>query len=84
MGPATRLRACEKRPYRQIGLCAGGAASAQGAHFYPGVIQRINRKLAAKGQIPGHARWKQDYGDYCTPDLSGNVMDADINPEELP
>jgi hypothetical protein len=48
------------------------------------VIQRINRKLAAKGQIlMATRRWKLDYGDYYILDLSGNVMDANIDPEEL-
>jgi hypothetical protein len=48
------------------------------------VIQRINRKLAAKGQILKRARrpWVKPRRYYIV-DLSGNVMDADINPEAL-
>jgi hypothetical protein len=48
------------------------------------VIQRINVKLAAKGQIlktrPGNWLKRKRY--YIV-DLSGTVMDPDIDPEEL-
>ena len=50
------------------------------------VIERINRKLAAKSQIlmaTRRVKMKLDYGHYYIIDLSGNVMDMDINPEEL-
>ena len=51
------------------------------------VVERINRKLAAKGQILIKAtpwmKLRLDYGDYYTLDLSGNVMDTHIDPEEL-
>ena len=52
------------------------------------VVQRINRKLAAQGQILIKAtRWMKlkqlDFGDYYILDLSGNVMDAHIDPGEL-
>ena len=50
------------------------------------VIQLINRKLAAKGQIlmtTRHMKMKVHCGDYYILDLSGNVMDMDIDPEEL-
>lgn len=51
------------------------------------VIQQINRKLAAKGQVLTATRRlmrsKQDRGDYCILDLSGNVMDTHIDLEEL-
>jgi hypothetical protein len=48
------------------------------------VIRRINRKLAAKGQILKKARrpWVKPMRYYIV-DLSGNVMDADIDPLEL-
>jgi hypothetical protein len=50
------------------------------------VIQRINRKLAAKGQILMATRkmkMTQHFGDYYILDLSGNVIDTHIDPEEL-
>ena len=52
------------------------------------VVQRINQKLAAKGQILiKTTRWMKlkqlDFGDYYILDLSGNVMDTHIDPEEL-
>ena len=50
------------------------------------VVQWINRKLAAKGQILMATRkmkMKQHLGDYYILDLSGNVMDAHIDPEKL-
>ena len=51
------------------------------------VIERINRNLAAKGQILRATRtWMQmklDYGEYYILNLNGNVMDTDIDPEEL-
>ena len=52
------------------------------------VVRRINQKLAAKGQIlikaaPWMKLKKIDLGDYYILDLSGNVMDTHIDPEEL-
>ena len=52
------------------------------------VVKRINQKLAAKGQIlikatPWMKLKKIDFGDYYILDLSGNVMDTHIDPEEL-
>ena len=50
------------------------------------VVQRINRELAAKGQILMTTRRMQvkaHLGDYYILDLSGNVMDAHIDPEKL-
>ena len=52
------------------------------------VVKRINRKLAAKGQILIKAtRWmklkQMDFGDHYILDLSGNVMDSHIDPGEL-
>jgi hypothetical protein len=50
------------------------------------VIERINRKLAAKGQIlttTRHMRMNMHCGDYHILDLSGNVVDTHIDPEEL-
>ena len=50
------------------------------------VVQRINRELAAKGQIlmpTRHARITQHFGDYYLLVLSGNVIDMDIDPEKL-
>ena len=50
------------------------------------VVQRINRKLAAKGQILMTTRRMQikaHFGDYYILDLSGNVMDTHIDPEKL-
>jgi CRP/FNR family transcriptional regulator, cyclic AMP receptor protein len=50
------------------------------------IVQRINQKLVAKGQIlmaTRRMKMKLDYGDYYILDLSGNVMDLDIDPEEL-
>ena len=51
------------------------------------VVQRINRKLAANGQILIKAtlwmRMKLDYGDYYVLDLNGKVMDTHIDPEKL-
>ena len=52
------------------------------------VVQRINRKLAAKGQILIKAtRWMKlkqlDFGEYYILDLSGKLTDSNIDPEEL-
>ena len=50
------------------------------------VVQRINRELAAKGQILMTTRRMQikaHLGDYYILDLSGNVMDTHIDPEKL-
>ena len=51
------------------------------------VVQRINRKLAAKGQILIKAtlwmRMVLHYGDYYILDLNGKVMDTHIDPEKL-
>ena len=52
------------------------------------VIKRINQKLAAKGQIlikatPWMKLKKINFGDYYILDLSGNVTDTHIDPEEL-
>jgi hypothetical protein len=50
------------------------------------VVQRINQKLAAKGQIlmPTHRmKMQQHFGDYYILGLSGNVIDMDIDPEKL-
>jgi hypothetical protein len=48
------------------------------------VIERINLKLAAKGQILMAARrMTRQFGEYDILDLSGNVIDMDIDPEEL-
>jgi hypothetical protein len=51
------------------------------------ILERINRKLAAKGQILIKAtpwmKLKLDYGDYYTLDLSGKLMDTHIDPKEL-
>jgi hypothetical protein len=50
------------------------------------VVQWINRKLAAKGQILMATRkmkMTQHLGDYYILDLSGNVMDTQIDPEKL-
>ena len=50
------------------------------------VVQRINRELAAKGQILMTTRRMQikaHLGDYYILDLSGNVMDMHIDPEKL-
>ena len=48
------------------------------------VIGQINRKLATKGQILKKARhpWVKPKRYYIL-DLSGNVMDADVDPLEL-
>ena len=50
------------------------------------VVQRINRKLAAKGQILIKAtlwmRMVLHYGDYYILDLNGKVMDTHIDPGE--
>ena len=48
------------------------------------IIKRINRKLAAKGQIlKAKRRMNPHCGDYYILDLSGNVVDTHIDPEEL-
>ena len=51
------------------------------------VVERINRKLAATGQIlikgTPWMRMKLDYGDYYILDLNGKVMDTHIDPEKL-
>ncbi|MGB9053607.1 MAG: hypothetical protein WCC54_14990 [Pseudolabrys sp.] len=48
------------------------------------VVQRINRKLAAKGQILIKAtlwmRMVLHYGDYYILDLNGKVIDTHIDP----
>ena len=52
----------------------------------PEVVQRINRKLASKGQIlmaTQKMHMTQHVGDYYILDLNGNVMDAHIDPEKL-
>ena len=48
------------------------------------IIERINWKLAAKGQIllPTRRMMRQ-FGDYYILDMNGNVIDMDIDPEEL-
>ena len=49
-------------------------------------IQRINRKLAAKGQIlmaTRQMKMTRHFGDYYVLDLSGNVIDMDVDPEKL-
>ena len=50
------------------------------------VIQRINRKLAVKGQIlmaTRQMKMTQHFGDYYILELSGNVIDMDVEPEKL-
>ena len=47
------------------------------------VIRRINRKLAAKGQILKARHSWAKVKRYYILDLSGNVVDADIDPEAL-
>jgi hypothetical protein len=50
------------------------------------VIQRINRKLAAKGQIlmaTRQMKMTRHFGDYYVLDLSGNVIDMDVDPKKL-
>jgi hypothetical protein len=50
------------------------------------VVQWINRKLAAKGQILMATRkmsMTRHLGDYYILDLSGNVMNTHIDPEKL-
>ena len=50
------------------------------------MVERINRKLAANGQIlMATRRMKtiQHFGDYYILELSGNVVDAHIDPEKL-
>ena len=51
------------------------------------LVQRINRKLAAKGQILIKGtlwmRMMLHYGDYYILDLNGKVMDTHIDPEKL-
>jgi hypothetical protein len=52
------------------------------------VVQRINRKLAAKGQIllvASRHKMKitHHFGNYYILDLNGNVMDTHTDPEEL-
>ena len=50
------------------------------------VVQRINRKLAAKGQIlmaTRQMKMTRHFGDYYVLDLSGNVIDMDVDPEKL-
>ena len=50
------------------------------------VVQRINRKLAAKGQILIKAtlwmRMVLHYGDYYILDLNGKVIDTHIDPKK--
>ena len=51
------------------------------------LVKRINRKLAATGQILIKATlWMRitlDYGDYYILDLNGKVMDTHIDPDKL-
>jgi hypothetical protein len=48
------------------------------------IIERINLKLAARGQILMAARrMTRQFGEYYIRDMSGNVIDVDIDPEEL-
>ena len=48
------------------------------------IIERINWKLAAKGQIlVPTRRMTRQFGDYYILDLSGNVINMNIDPEEL-
>ena len=50
------------------------------------VVERINRKLAAKGQILKARRlmkMRPHCGDYYILDSNGNVMDMNVDPEEL-
>ena len=51
------------------------------------VVQRISRKLAAKGQILIKAtlwmRMVLHYGDYYILDLNGKVIDTHIDPKKL-
>ena len=51
------------------------------------VIQRINQELAAKGQVLMATRqmmkMTRHFGDYYVVDLSGRVIDMDVDPEAL-
>ena len=50
------------------------------------VIQRINRKLAARGQVVMSTRkmkMTQYFGDCYILDVSGKVIEMDVDPEEL-
>ena len=51
------------------------------------LVKRINRKLAATGQIlikgTPWMRVKLDYGDYYILNSNGKVIDTHIDPEEL-
>ena len=50
------------------------------------IVQSINRKLAARGQIlmaTRRMRTTQHLGAYYILDASGNVIDTDIDPEKL-
>ena len=47
------------------------------------IIERINWNLAAKGQILKARRSRMQVKRYYILDLSGNVMDADIDAEAL-
>jgi hypothetical protein len=50
------------------------------------VIERINQKLAAKGEIlmaTRQMKMTQHFGDYYILDLRGNVVDMDVDPEKL-
>jgi ABC-type multidrug transport system ATPase subunit len=50
------------------------------------MVERINRKLAANGQIlMATRRMKtiQHFGDYYILDVSGNVVDTHTDPEKL-
>jgi hypothetical protein len=48
------------------------------------VIERINWKLAAKGQIlMATRRMTRHFGDYYILDLRGNMIERNIDPEKL-
>jgi hypothetical protein len=48
------------------------------------VIERINWKLAAKGQVlMATRRMTRHFGDYYIRDLSGNMIERDIDLEKL-
>jgi hypothetical protein len=74
-------------PLKQIDAGVLNVAYAEaGPADGPAVVERINRKLAGKGQILMATRKMkaaQHFGDYYILDLSGNVMDTHIDPEKL-
>jgi hypothetical protein len=76
----SRLRLCLLPEWRAL-IQKGGI------EMKASIVQRINRKLAAKGQILKIAhpwmKMKLHCGDYYILDLSGNVIVMDIDPEEL-